>query len=154
MDDDDILYRLDTQSRHFFEHLMNAARGDSAPAKRRPVVIDLTKVLKGKRARKQVTDGDQLFFKQNNDRNYRSRVADPTEVETIMAGAEAEPPAGLQWVAVVKQVCPGVHVQRFVYLPETSAPDLSELACEFLFLRAGSEGPRNTQAHLEGKSSQ
>ena len=130
MDDARLLAEMDDQDRRFFQQLCEPPElTNSFP----PAIL---------RDADSETAGDRIFFEQNKDRNYRSRGADRMELETIMAGAEVEPPSGVRWFAIVGQVRPGVCVRRFVCLPETPYPDLSELACEFLFLQGSTESPK------------
>jgi hypothetical protein len=77
-----------------------------------------------------MTDDD--FFAANPSRNYRVRATGPDE-----ADAARELPPGLAWIVIVRRALPGGFIRRLVCLPETN--DLSEEACEHLFLTEGSD---------------
>ncbi len=61
-----------------------------------------------------VTDGDARFFERFPDRRHRVRLASPAEVETdaILKGQpDISTTPGSRWVAIVKQLVPGVRVR-------------------------------------------
>jgi hypothetical protein len=85
-----------------------------------------------------VVESDRRFFARRKHRNHRLRQAAQIEIELteIVAGAGMEPPPGLRWFKIIKQIPSDVRARVSIALPETTDTDIPERECEALFTRA------------------
>jgi hypothetical protein len=105
------------------------------PESERPEVQG--KLARGGERLNRLTEGDRRFFIRHKHRNHRLRQAGQIEIEQkeIIAGRAIEPPRGLAWFTLVKQLAPGMRVRMVIALPETAGPDFSEPECKRIFNR-------------------
>lgn len=82
-------------------------------------------------------EGDAKFFRRQQHRSHRLRVASPAEIETALL-VERRPPAplGCAWYTTVKQVSPGFRLRGIILRAEGLDCDVPEDLAREIFERA------------------